>query len=353
MQIALVGWQGGGKSTLFTALTGSPASIGDEAHPGVATLPDETLDQLHDLYPPSKKINAKVTYVDVAGLSAGQKQSGIKRSLVNHLQSSNVLVPVIGIFHLIGESVEDIAGEIKSQLDDLEIEMLLSDLVIAENRIERMDADKGRSIKIDNIEYDALQKALAALNDDKPLRRVEFTESEDKTLRGMAFLTKKPLLVVINHGEGQETEAIEAAVRDDIVSDNKLLVSVNGSLEAEIAVLDEEDREMFLEEMGLTKPVSARVINASFDLLGLVRFFTVGDDECRSWPIPKDMIAVDAAGEIHSDLSRGFIRAEVVSCTNLLELGSLSACRDKGLLRLEGKNYAVQDGDIMHIRFAV
>jgi ribosome-binding ATPase YchF (GTP1/OBG family) len=159
-------------------------------------------------------------------------------------------------------------------------------------------------------------------------------------------------LIAINHGEDQNGADLTDRVAD-LAEEKRRIEALNCSLEAEIAALEEEDRAVFLKEMGITTPASDRVIRAGFDLLGMIRFFTVGDDEVRAWPIPKDMVAVDAAGEIHSDLSRGFIRAEVVPSDNLLEKGSLSACRDAGLLRLEGKQYIVQDGDVMHIRFNI
>jgi len=353
MQIALIGWQSGGKSTLFTALTGQQASIGEEAHLGTAKVPDKRLDDLHGIYPPAKKINARVDYLDVAGLAANQKQSGLKRSLVNHLQGANVLANVIGIFQLGAESSEDLAEEILSQVNDLEAELLLSDLQIAENRMEKMNASKNRGVKPDPIEYQTIEKVLDALNEEKALRLVEFSNNEEKLIRSYGFLSQKALLTIVNHGEDQNGPELEKLLLDKITGEQKLLEVLNASLEAEIAVLDEEDREMFLEEMGIETPASDRVINAGFNILGLIRFFTVGDDEVRAWPIKRETIAVDAAGEIHTDLSRGFIRAEVVHSDDLLRLGTLSKCRDEGLLRLEGKQYIVKDGDIMHIRFAV
>jgi len=353
MQIALIGWQTGGKSTLFTALTGSESSLGEEAHLGTAIVPDNVLDSLHELYPPAKKINARVDYLDVAGLATSQKNSGLKRSLINHLQGANVLAIVIGTFQLGDEPAGDLAEEVLLQLSDLETELLLSDLQVAENRMERIQAAKQRSQKIDQIELQAMEKVLEGLNNETPLRLVELDPTEEKAVRGHGFLTQKPLLIIVNHGEEQNGEELTKILEEKINSEDKRLEVLNGSLEAEIAVLDDEDKELFLEEMGLSAPASDRVINAGFSLLGLIRFFTVGDDEVRAWPIRKETNAVDAAGEIHSDLSRGFIRAEVVGSTDLLRLGALSKCRDEGILRLEGKQYIVKDGDIMHIRFAV
>jgi GTP-binding protein YchF len=352
MRIALIGWQGGGKSTLFTAVTGSQAAIGEEAHPGTALVPDDVLDRLHELYPPAKKINARVEYLDIAGLAASQKKSGFKRSMINHLQGSEVLAAVIGVFHLGPKPVEEIAGAVHSDIADLETEMLLSDMQIAESRLEKISQSRQRGLKVDAIEEGALQKALTALNEETPLRNVEFSGQEELALRTYSFLSQKALLIVVNHGEEQDGSELKGAL-SDLSSTRRRVEVLNAQLEAEIATLDEDDRGPFLEDLGIESPAADRVINAGFSLLGLLRFFTVGDDEVRAWPIPEGMVAVDAAGEIHSDLARGFIRAEVVHSDDLLRLGSLAKCRDEGVLRLEGKQYVVRDGDVMHIRFAV
>lgn len=353
MQIALIGWQGSGKSATFKAVTGAEPSIGEEAHPGAASVPDETLDQLHKLYPPAKKVNARVDYLDIVGLSAGQKHSGIKRSLVNHLQGANVLAVVIGVFQHGEMDPADLTDDAESQLADLEAEMLLSDLAIAEPRLEKLDAQKQRGQKIDAFERQGLVKAVEALNDEKPLRLISFSTEEEKAIRGLGFLTQKPLLILVNYGEDQNGDSLHEQVVSRLQGEQQRALVLNASLEAEIAALDEADRTDFLSEMGIETPAADKVIQESFTLLGLIRFFTVGDDEVRAWPIVEGTDAVHAADTIHSDLARGFIRAEVVHSNDLLRLGSLSKCRDEGLLRLEGKTYIVQDGDVMHIRFAV
>ncbi len=353
MQIALIGWQGGGKSTLFTALTGSEPAAGAEAHPGVAEIPDEQLDRLHELYPPAKKIRAKVEYLDVAGLAATQKRSGLKRSLISHLQGASVLAPVIGLYAFGAADPAELANLVTAELRDLEVELLLSDLQTAEARRERIDRTRRTGQSVDRTEDAAIDEVLAALNAETPLREIDFAPERDRALRSFGFLTKKPLLTVINRGEEQDGEAIAAALGETLSGRRRATAVVDARLEAEIALLDEEDRAPFLRELGIERPASERVLQAGFALLGLIRFFTVGDDEVRSWPIVEGTPAVQAAGEIHSDLQRGFIRAEVVSSDDLLAHGSLAACRDKGLLRLEGKDYRVRDGDVMHVRFAV
>ncbi len=352
MHIALIGWQGGGKSTLFTALTGDQPDIGAQAHPGVAEVADSTLDLLYELWPKAKKVPAKMNYLDIAGLAHTEERTGFKRSMVNHLQSATVLAAVIGTFHL-DEDTSEAVTHVQQQAEDIEAELLLSDLATAENRAEKIAHSRQRGLKVDVLEEKAIQKCLDALNDEKPLRELEFNADEEKALRTYAFLSQKPLLIVVNHGEHQDGAAIRDGLTDSVTGDGKRLEVLNAELEAEIAQLEPEDRGDFLADLGVEEPASERVIRLGFDLLGLIRFFTVGDDEVRSWPIPSGLPALEAAGEIHSDLQRGFIRAEVVPAKTLLELGSLAACKDKGVLRLEGKTYIVQDGDVMHVRFAV
>ena len=353
MQIALIGWQSGGKSTLFKALTGLDSPFGEEAHPGIARVPDSVLDQLHELHPTSKKVNARVDYLDVAGLAASEKRSGFKRSLINHLQGANVLATVIGTYQHGAMPPQDLSEDVIQQVEDLETEMLLSDLQVMENRLEKIEASKHRGQKADPIDIQAVEKANAALNEEKALRTVDFSDEESKALRPYGLLTMKPLMILVNHGDDQDGEEIAKAIAEPLSGTARTIGVLNAQIEAEIASLEEEDRGPFLEELGLESPASDRVINASFSLLGLIRFFTVGDDECRAWPIPVGIDAQHAAGEIHSDLERGFIRAEVVPSAELLRLKTLAACRDNGLLRLEGKQYVVKDGDVMHIRFAV
>jgi ribosome-binding ATPase len=353
MQIALIGWQSSGKSSLFKAVTGSEPSIGEEAHMGIANVPDAVLDQLHELYPPAKKIRARVDYLDVVGLSTGQKKSGFKRSLVNHMQGATVLAAVIGEFQHGEMDAASLAEDALSQVAELETEMLLSDLATAEPRLEKIEKQKKRGQKVDEVEKQALLRTVDMLNEEKPLRELEYTVDEEKAIRGLGFMSQKPMLIVVNHGEDQDGPAIKEAIVSAVSGKLKRAVVLNASLEAEIGALEEEDRALFMEEMEIETAASDKVIQASFDLLGLVRFFTVGDDEVRAWPVVDGTDAVNAAGTIHSDLQRGFIRAEVVHSDDLLRLGTMSKCRDEGVLRLEGKTYTVLDGDIMHIRFAI
>ncbi len=353
MQIALIGWQGGGKSTLFKALTGTEPSIGEQANLGVASVPDERLDNLHVLYPPAKKIPARVDYIDLAGLAHTDERSGFKRSMINHLQGSNLLAAVFGVFHLGDESPDNIADYVATEVADIEAELLLSDLQAAENRLERIEHSKNRGQKVNPAEVAILDKVMEALNEETPLREIDLDEKQEKLIRSFAFLTQKPLLLVINISDEQDGDQIARILEEKLSGVSKQVEVVNAMIEAEIASLDESDRDDFLADMGIEHPASERVIRVGFDLLNLVSFFTVGDDEVRAWPVKKGTEAVSAAGEIHTDLERGFIRAEVVQSSDLAKLGSLSACKDKGILRLEGKTYIVEDGVVMHVRFAV
>ncbi len=355
MQISLVGWRSSGKSTLFTALTGKEAVIGETAHPGFALVPDSRLDRLHQLSPHLNKIPARVEYLDIAGLTYEEEKTGVKRSMINFLQGANVLATVIALFHLDTPDPESLINHVQKDLLDLETEFLLSDMQIAENRLERINADKKRGTlpETAQCEMAILQRILDALNNEQPLRELDFNPEEEKTIRPFAFLTQKPLLIVVNCSDSQDLPAIENALQSALAGQNRAIFAVNARLEAEIALLDEPDRAAFLEELGIKQAASERVIQAGFKLLGMISFFTIGDEEVRAWAIRNGASALEAAGTIHSDMERGFIRAEVIASEDLIKHGSFSACRDLGILRLEGKKYIIQDGEVMHVRFAV
>ncbi|MFC2170749.1 DUF933 domain-containing protein [Calditrichota bacterium] len=351
MQIALIGWQGSGKSTLFTALTGAETSIGETVHPGVANVPDRRLDELHLIFPPAKKIPARVNYLDIAGLAHSDQRSGFKRSMINHLQGSQLLVTVIGVFHLGWENPDEIVNTIITEAKEIDDELILSDLGIAENRLERVELNKKRGVKTDPQERILLEEMLAALNTETPLRDITLAGDQEKMIRSFAFLTQKQELLVVNISEDQPADDLKRLLESKLPG--RRIEIINAGLEAEIARLDEEDRSDFMAEMGIDTAASDRIIQAGFEMLDLICFFTIGDDEVRAWQVPSGISAVKAAGEIHSDLERGFIRAEIAPSENFLELKTFSACRDKGLLRLEGKDYIIRDGEIMHVRFAV
>ncbi|MBZ0263878.1 DUF933 domain-containing protein, partial [bacterium] len=256
-------------------------------------------------------------------------------------------------FLLEGIGEDDILESIKGDIDDFESELILSDMQTVENRLERLAGNKKRGTKTDPVELKLLEKLQQTLENESALRNLQIDSQETKMIRSFGLLSQKPLMVILNRSEDQDAELFNNAALTVLENANRKLVVVDARLDAEIATLEEEDRVMFLEEMGIDRPAADIVMQTGYALLGLISFFTVGDDEVRAWSIPSGTPAVEAAGTIHSDLQRGFIRAEVVSSEDLLREGSLSGCRDKGLLRLEGKTYVVQDGDVMHVRFAV
>ncbi len=328
--------------------------MGEEVHPGITEVPDPLLDRLHALFPPLKKIPARVEYLDIVGLAASQRRSGFKRSLINHLQGSNMLAAVIGTFQSGDASTDKLANDALSELNDLEAELLLSDLMAAENRLKRIEqAKKKPKQELDPLEEQTLRVVMENIGKETPLRQIEFESEQKRKIRSFGFLSQKPLLVIVNRGEEQDGETLADALEDRVTGPGRRLEVVDAKLEAEIAVLEPADRDNFLSELGIESPASERVIRTGFELIGLIRFFTIGDDEVRAWAIPGGTTAIDAAGGIHTDLQRGFIKAEVVQAEDLIEAGSLSACRDKGLLRLESKDYTVADGDMIYVRFNV
>lgn len=362
MQIGIVGLPNSTKTTLFNALTRSQAetsltSSGKvEVHAASVDVPDPRVDVLSDLFQPKKTTYARVQYSDIAGLRAGSgRESALDSQLLNKLSQSDALLHVVRAFE--DEKIPHPAGSVNAVRDlaTLEFEFLISDLGIVERRLERLRHDLERKGSYpartqDQVEAGLMEKLKEALEDEKPIRSLEFSAEEERILKGFQFLTAKPALIALNVGdEGSEDPgdfSIEINPKDKIVC-------LHGSLEMEISQLSREDSDLFLSEYGIQEPGLNRMIRLSYELLGLQSFFTVGEDEVRAWTIPQGATAVEAAGEIHSDLARGFIRAEVVSYQDLVDAGSLAEARKRGLLRLEGKEYIVKDGDILNIRFNI
>jgi GTP-binding protein YchF len=367
LRAALIGFASSGKSTLFQLMTsaketGRAAHAKGDAAIGISKVPDARLDRLTAMFNPKKRVPATVEFSDLA--VAGR--SGGAQALVDvaAYKNADALVHVVRAFN--DPAVPHPAGSIGPARDAqaMEDELILADLGVAERRVERLEKDlkKNRSPELEK-EHAAVTACRAALEDGRPLRALDLHGDDLKRLRGFQFLSAKPLLVVINLDEAELTSksagamAIERAAEATGVSPflrraKTAAVAVCGKIELEIAQLDRADAEAFLADLSLRESGLDRVIRASYDLLGYVSFFTVGDDECRAWSIPRQTPAQVAAGEIHSDIARGFIRAEVVSYDALIARGSMAACRDHGEVRLEGKEYIVQDGDIINFRFA-
>lgn len=355
MDIGILGLAASGKSSIFSLLTGQEASQRhDNIQTGMARVPDGRLEALSKLFVPKKTTQATIRYVDVPGIPA---EHGRKSSLnIPELRTMDVLMLVLRDFE--SETVPHPLLDVNPirDLQHAEEEFLLQDLMVVEKRIERLEKDL-RKRKVPELEKEkiALLHCLKILEEGQPLRSGSFSSEEDKILRGFTFLSLKPMLVVLNLDESkvgkpcfdgdQWAPLMEAP--------NRRFSSACATLEGELAQLESEEAELFMEELGIRDRALDRIIRDSYRLLGLISFFTVGEDECRAWSIRKDTSAVEAAGVIHSDIQRGFIRAEVVPHETLLERGSFADCKKDGSLRLEGKTYIVKDGEVVHFRFNV
>ncbi len=363
MRVGIIGLPLSGKTTLFNALTGADVEVGSwsggkrEAHIGVVKVPDERLDFLHTHFPTAKKIPATIEYVDLAGFEKGISESTkTLNELLNDLKNVDALVTVIRAFE--NESVPHPDGSVDPLRDygTLEAEFLLSDMAILENRISRLESQlKKKKNEHEQKELALLQRCMAALEEEKPLRSLEFSPEEEKFLRGYQFLTEKPQIVVVNINESDigKEEQILQPFEKVAASSKTALMALSAEIEMEISQLNPEDAEVFLDDLGLKAPALERLIRTTYELLGLISFFTIGDDEVRAWTIRRNTRAPQAAGAVHSDMERGFIRAEVVAYDAYRAHGSLAKCKDAGVLRLEGKEYVVQDGDIISFRFNV
>ncbi len=356
MRLGIIGLPQAGKTTIFNALTRGNQPITTsggrfEVHTGVVDVPDARIDRLSEMFKPKKTIYAKVTYADIAGLDGSAEKSGISGQLLNQLTQMDGLLTVVRCFE--DESVPHPAGSVNPQRDiaSMDSELLINDLIAVERKLERLNEELhkggGRDKGLVAKEIALFERLNAALSKETPLRDISLSQEDEKMLSGFGLLTRKPMLEVLNLSEGQPAPSIEYNHKQSSI------VALQGKLEMEIAQLPPEDAAVFLAEYGIEEPGLNRVIRLSYDLLGLQSFFTVGPDEVRAWTVRRGATAVEAAGEIHSDLQKGFIRAEVIDNRELIALGGLTEARQKGKLRLEGKDYVVQDGEIMHVRFNI
>jgi len=359
MEVGILGLAGSGKTTLFSLLTANADALSGngrrgKAVVGIARVPDLRLENLSEMYHPEKTTPAAVRYVDVPGITSDRREESSLN--IPELRSMDALMVVLRGFD--NDVVPHPLGSIDPlrDLDRIEEELLLQDQMVVERRLERLERDFTRR-KVPELvaEKKLLQSCLLALEEGQPLRSVSFSFDELERLRGYTFLSLKPILAVVNVGE----DDLEGDPFDGDRWRSRLEAPATGhthvcaTLEREISELDPEDAAAFMAELGIADRALARIARESYRLLGLISFFTVGDDECRAWSVRRETPAVEAAGVIHSDISRGFIRAEVVPHEELLTVGSLAGCREQGTLRLEGKGYVVQDGDVVHYRFNV
>ena len=360
LRAALIGLPSSGKTTLFQLMTSiheAPRGKGD-VNIGISKVPDERLDRLTAMYNPKKRVPATVEFTDIAGPA----RSGVQALVdVAGYKNADALVHVVRAFR--DASVPHPSSSIDPARDAqaMEDELILADLGVAERRLERIarDLKKGPSTELER-ERDLVQRCKDALEHGTPLRALQLAGDDLKRLRGFQFLSAKPLLLVINLDEADVAalgaDVSRAAEKTGLTAflahASTRAVALCAKIELEISQLEGADATAFLADLGLPESGLDRVIRTSYDLLGYISFFTVGEDECRAWSIARGTTAVLAAGEIHTDISRGFIRAEVVTYDALIARGTMAACRDHGEVRLEGKEYVVQDGDIINFRHA-
>jgi GTP-binding protein YchF len=343
MKVGLIGSRGAGKTTIFNMLTGLQAQVGrfagkEEVHLGVIKVPDRRLDKLAEIFKPKKTTYAEIRFTDFPPI----EEEGLKanNALLAQMREVDAIALVLGDF--------EAGADPRRQLNDHLIEMILADLAIVENRRNRLMKEKGRP-----QEEALLERCAKALENEESLRNLTFTPDEENLLSGFGFLSRKPLLALFNRGEDKAGQGLGANYSRELESRGLEGLSLSGKVEMEIARLDEPDRQAFLQDIGIDEPARERFIRTSYRLLNLISFFTVGEDEVRAWTITQGTVARKAAGKIHSDMERGFIRAEVIAYDDFVLCGSEAKCKDAGKLRLEGKDYVVKEADLIHFRFAI
>jgi GTP-binding protein YchF len=367
MKVGIVGMPQVGKTTIFKLLTQGrvdTSSWGNarEAHIGIAHVPDDRVDRLAEIVKPKKTTYATVEYVDLPGLSRGEGKAALQgqakemSTYLNSLKNIDTLLHVVRAFE--DPNLPHAEGTVNPSRDIglFELEMIFSDLAIVEKRLERLGKDlrKGKSPELE-MENEILVRFKAALESEQPLRELELTPEEERRIRGFTFLSAKPILLVLNIGD-QDAPKISHVVEELGLGNqgsrrNVAITAVCGKIESEIAALPPEDAQMFMDDLGISGSALNRIIQNSYDLLGVFSFYTAGDPEVRAWTIPRGTTAMQAAGAIHTDIEKGFIKAEVVSFEDMIALGTFQAAKSKGILRLEGRDYKVQEGDVILFRF--
>jgi GTP-binding protein YchF len=366
-KLVIIGLPSSGKSTVFNALSRSTAetgSFGGDDEPNLATVkvPDERLDTLTELFQPQRRVPADVQYLDVRGIDKGVSEQGMSGQLLGHLSQGDALVHVVRAFE--DEPTPHPEGSVDParDIETMNLELAFSDLAVVDKRLQRVIQQlpkmKGAEREAYEREQRLMERLKAALEADTPLREIvdELEEEDRKTLRGFGLLTIKPMLVLVNLGEtqlGETGETLIARLREQFATPGVAVDGLAGKIEMEIGQLEPDDAAVFLEDLGIAESSRDRIIRISFELLGLIPFFTVGPDECRAWTIRRGTPAVEAAGTIHSDIQRGFIRAEIVSYQDLIDAGSMAESKKRGTFRREGKTYIVEDGDVINFLFNV
>lgn len=354
MKLGIIGLPQSGKTTVFNALTRAQQPTGEavgrmEVHTAVVDVPDERVEHLTRMFNPRKKILAKVTYADIAGLGSAADKAEISGQLLNQLAQMDGFIHVARCFE--DPQVAHVRESLDPQRDIslMEEEFMLNDQIMVERKQEKLAEEHhkggGRDKGLIEREIALFERLHAALANGQALRELELNPEEEKSVSGFGFLSRKPLMILLNLGEGQAEPPIHN------LPAKAACLALQGRLEMDIVRLPDEDAQVFMTEYGISELGLLRLIRASYDLLGLQSFFTVGEDEVRAWTVRRGALAPEAAGVVHSDMEKGFIRAEVVAYDDLIACGSLAEARAKGRLRLEGKQYPVQDGDVISVRF--
>ncbi|HZD41415.1 MAG TPA: DUF933 domain-containing protein [Terriglobales bacterium] len=344
MKVGLIGRQGAGKTTVFNMLTGLEAQVGgygrkDEVHLGVIKVPDSRVDRLAQIFKPKKTTYADIRFTDFPPRPADDNAKA-NAALLGQMRDVDAMALILGGFEPGAEPIKE--------LDALVTEMILADLAVVENRRARLKKEKGRP-----QEEALLERCAHALENEESLRNLTFSSDEENLLAGFGFLSRKPVLVLFNHPDDMAGQPLSPEKQKALQKRGLQGLAIAARVEMEIAQLDEEDRAAFLKDIGIPEAARDRFIRACYRLLDLISFFTTGEDEVRAWTVSQGTHARKAAGKIHSDIERGFIRAEVMAYEDFIGCGSEAKCKEAGKLRLEGKDYVVQDGDIIHFRFAI